>query len=123
MKITCPNCGRVINLRQKSLYHAGFSNMGFLYCDTCPSILEFSTFNPNYTRIVGDKHPWMLNEEEKRLLEEHLAPCPRGGHFRFDAYPHCPYCNNSLASLIPDNIHFLEIGDVIDGDKDQTVWI
>lgn len=123
MKITCPTCGKVIKLRQKRLYHAGFSNLGFLYCDTCPSILEFSAYNQNYIRIVGDKHPWMLNPDEKKKLEDHLAPCKGGGRFRFEAYPRCPFCNGNLASFIPDKIHFLEIGDVIDGDKDQSVWV
>ena len=123
MIITCPNCLRKIELLQKGFYHAGFSNLGFLYCNTCTNILEFSSFNINYTRIVGNKHPWMLDESEKAIIERHLAPCPCEGRFSFNAYPRCPFCKGSLSSIIPDTIHFLEIGDVIDGDNNRNVWL
>jgi hypothetical protein len=93
-----------------------------LYCDTCPTILEFSSYNPNYIKIAGDKHPWMLSQEEKIMLENHLSPCPSGGRFRFNAYPRCPFCEHELSTLLPDNIHFLEIGRVIDGDKETKAW-
>ena len=123
MKITCPHCGKIIELQQQYLYHAGFSNLGFLYCDTCSNILEFGSYNPNYETIVGNKHPWVLTPEEKTELESHLAPCPCGGHFKFNAYPRCPFCGEDLSSLLPDNIRFFEIGQVVDGDKDQNVWL
>jgi hypothetical protein len=123
MIIICPNCQKEIRLRQKYFYHAGFSNRGFLYCDKSSSTLKFGSYNPNYQRIVGRKHPWTLSAEEKTKLEIHLAPCKCGGRFRFDAPPLCPFCHESLASLLPDDIHFIEIGEVIDADRDKSVWL
>lgn len=123
MKINCPTCLRTIKLKQKRMYHAGFSNLGFLYCNTCTSVLEFGVYNPHYTKIVGDKHPWSLNQKEKRNVENHLRPCPCGGKFEFDLEPRCPFCNGSLKSLLPSDIYFIEIGDVINGDHDDNVWV
>lgn len=122
MKITCASCKAVIEIKQNQLYHAGFSNLGFLYCDTCSNIFEFSAFNKHYVNIVGDKHPWTLNLKEKRRIESNLRPCTCGGRFRFDLKPRCPYCRERLDSIIIDEFHFVEIGDVVDGDKDD-VWI
>lgn len=122
MNLKCPHCFNLIDLKQKYPYHAGFSNQGFLYCNLCPNILEFGSYNCYYVSLIGDKHPWMLTIEEKKKVEDHLKPCPCGGHFRFDAYPRCPHCRENIQSLLPDKIHFLEIGKVIDADK-ENVWI
>lgn len=122
MDIICPTCNKVIIIKQKNVGHAGFSNLGFLYCELCTNILEFSSYNPNYVEIVGEKHPWMLSQGDKRKVEAHLKPCPCTGKFRFDLQPKCPYCSGSLISITKDNIHFLEIGDVFDGDKEKDIW-
>lgn len=122
MEFICPNCSRKIRIAQKHFYHAGFNDMGFLYCDSYSSVFIFSSFNPEYIKIIGNKHPWMLNSSEKKILEAHIAPCAFGGHFRFDAKPRCPYCNAVLSTILPDDIHFIEIGKVVDGDKDLSAW-
>ena len=123
MILICPNCQEEIRLRQKHFYHSGFSNLGFLYCDKGSSTLKFGSYNPNYQRIVGHKHPWTLTVEEKAKLENLLAPCKCGGRFRFSAPPLCPFCQASLASLLPDSIYFIEIGETIDADQDNSVWL
>lgn len=123
MVLNCPSCQKEITLQQKHFYHAGFSNLGYLYCDKDSSTLKFGSYNPNYQSIMRHKHPWTLTAEEKAVLEKHLAPCKCGGRFRFDAPPLCPFCKSSLASLLPDNIHFMEIGDVIDADQNENVWL
>jgi len=40
----------------------------------------------------------------------------------FDAPPRCPYCNCSLSGLLKDKMHYIEIGDVVDADK-QDIWL
>jgi len=122
MEISCPHCSKVIRLRQKNPYHAGFSNQGFMYCDSCSATLEFGSYNQEYVKIVGDKHPWMLSTEEKAKVEDHLRPCACGGRFRFDALPRCPFCDCELAAVLPDKMHFIEIGTVVNADKDSSVW-
>ncbi len=123
MKLKCPNCKKLILLKQEYLYHAGFSNRGFLYCELCPTILEFSSYDRNYKKFIRDKGPWPLAVDEKQLIEKHLKYCPCGGRFRFDAPPKCPHCLGSIASLLPDKIHFVEVDKVIDADKNPDVWI
>jgi hypothetical protein len=121
MEVNCSACGSITKISQKKPYHAGFSTRGFLYNDSRPAIMEFSPYSPKYIAIVGDKHPWALNDEEKNKIEEAIKPDPDGGQFRFSALPRCPECNAELPDLLPDNVHFVEIGDVIDGDKEE-VW-
>lgn len=122
MEIKCSACGQVTSIAQEYQYHAGFGNQGFLYCDTCPAILEFDSYNPKYRAVVGDKHPWSLNSEEKKRVEGALKPCDGGGRFRFGALPRCPACNEPLPDLLKSDIHFVEIGKVIDADT-EDVWI
>lgn len=122
MEVKCPSCGRVTTISQKQPYHAGFSGRGFLYCDSYPAILEFDSYNAKYTAIVGDKHPWALNSDEKRRVEEALKPYNKGGRFRFGALPRCPACNEPLPHLLKDDIHFVEIGTVVDADKEDA-WV
>ena len=122
MKIKCSSCGQTTTVPQDYQFHAGFSNRGFLYCDSYPAILEFDTYNPKYTAIVGDKHPWSLNAEEKRRAEGNLKLYGEGGRFRFGALPRCPACNEPLTDLLKDKFHYVEIGKVIDGDK-EDVWL
>ncbi len=122
MILTCPHCTKEIRLRQEYPYHAGFSNQGFLYCDSCAATLVFGSYNRNYVRVVGDKHPWMLSREEKKRVEARLKPCRCGRHFRFDAHPRCPHCGGDIQSLLPDAMHFLLVGDVVDADKDEGAW-
>ena len=122
MKIKCSACGHITSIPQEYPFHAGFSNRGFLYCDSFPAILEFDPYNPNYTAIVGDKHPWSLNSEEKERVEDALKPCGKGGRFRFGALPRCPSCNEPLPDLLTDDIHFVEIGEVIDADR-VDAWL
>lgn len=72
---------------------------------------------------MGHKHPWTLTVDEKIKVENHLAPCTCGGRFRFGAPPLCPFCQTSLAALLPDSIHFIEIGEIIDADQEKSVWL
>lgn len=122
MEIKCSACGQATSIPQEYAFHAGFSSRGFLYCDSYPAILEFDPYNPKYTAVVGDKHPWSLNNEEKKRVEDALKPFTKGGRFRFGALPRCPACNEPLPDLLKDNIHFVEIGTVVDADKEDA-WL
>jgi hypothetical protein len=122
MEISCSACRQVTSIPQEYPFHAGFSGVGFLYCDSFPAILVFGTYNRKYTAIVGDKHPWSLDSAEKKRLEDALKPFRRGGRFRFGAPPRCPACNEPLPDLLKDDVHFVKLGEFVDADKDD-VWL
>ena len=122
MEIICAACGQTTTIQQDYPFNAGFSSRGFLYCDSNSAILEFDTYNARYTALVGDKHPWSLNSEEKACVESALKPYAEGGNFLFGALPRCPKCNATLPELLDDEMHFVEIGKVIDADK-EDVWL
>jgi hypothetical protein len=93
-----------------------------LYCDSCSAIVEFSVYNKNYIHIVGDKNPWILSTEEKEIIEQSLQPCKCGGQYKFSAFPRCPHCKGNLTILLPDPIYYMELGEVLDADKNESIW-
>ena len=120
MMMKCKNCGRDVPLPQERPLHAGFSNVGVLYCDSHLSTLTFSTFDVKYAALVGEKHPWALSSGEKARVEEALRACPCGGRFRFDQSPKCPECRSDLIiDLTP--IYFYIVGDHVNGES-EDVW-
>ncbi len=119
MDIRCPECHRTFTVAQKYPYHAGFGNVGFLYCEACPNLVVFSSFDRRYTTMVGEVHPWMLNSFKKRRVERELKRCPCGGRFRFAAKPRCPLCNKPIPSILRDSIHFIETGKRFDAEEEQ----
>ena len=123
MTLTCPHCACTIEIEQPYPYHAGFSDEGSLYCDSCSAILVFGSYNPYYARLVPGKHPWCLTDREKRLVEAHLRACSCGGRFRFDLPPRCPECGGSLAELLGGDIYYICIGAKVDADADTSAWI
>lgn len=122
MELTCPSCHKRILLKQKYFYHAGFSDEGFMYCDNDSTTLKFSSYDKIYESIVGPKHPWSLNESEKVKVENELKNCPCGGKFRFANLSLCPLCRQSIQSLIPAKIYFIEFDRIFDAEKD-SMWL
>lgn len=117
--IECSHCKRALSI--KGPFHAGFSNQGFLYCNRDSSVLVFDTYNRYYVRIIPEKHPWMLSEKEKHLVEANLAPCPCGGDFRFSHKLRCPYCGKSLEQLT-DTIHYVVMDNKIVNGNKASAW-
>lgn len=121
MDIKCPECRRTFEVSQKYPYHAGFGNQGFLYCERCPNLVVFNSFDRRYTAIVGQVHPWGLDFVKKSMVEGQLKACACGGNFRLSAKPRCPLCNAEIPGILPDGIHYIEIGRRFDGDK-ESIW-
>jgi len=121
MILTCKNCHKEIKVNQKYFYHAGFSDEGFLCCNKCTTILLFSSYDDYYSKLVNDKHPWVLNIKEKEKVERELIKCPCGGRFLFKNKPRCPFCNKPIQNLLPAKIYYVILGKIIDGDK-EIIW-
>lgn len=121
MDICCPVCNVSFHIDQPYQYHAGFGNQGFLYCDSCPNLVVFGSYDPEYVKIIQSKHPWTLNEAEKERVESRLRHCSCGGRFRFTAAPRCPLCNAPIPSILRDFIHYVETGRRFDSEK-ESIW-
>ena len=122
MDINCPKCHQVFSIPQKQPYHAGFGEVGAYYCDSCPNLVVFSSYDPQYQAIVGKRvHPWTLDAGKARKVERRLMRCPCGGHFRYVAEPRCPLCNETIRSILPASIYFIETGKVFDSRK-ESIW-
>jgi hypothetical protein len=116
--IHCRHCGHEIEFER---YNARFGDQGFMYCDSDPTVVTWSSYDRTYSRLSGDTHPWMLDDQQKILIEDAILPCPNGGHFRFDANPRCPRCNAELSELRDDPAYFVIMGSRVDGDR-VPVW-
>ena len=81
--VTCPECGFDNVFQQPYPYHAGLANQGFLYNEAGNCTLTWSSFDPDYVAIAGQKHPWALNEPERHELENRLSPAPDGTRWLF----------------------------------------
>jgi len=117
----CKFCQHKINTAYPNVIHTGLNNTGFMYCNNCPNVLVWSTFDVNYEMLVGKKHPWALNEIEKRKIESNVISCECNGRFTFNAKPRCPNCNNEIPEIQPDSINFIVLKKRIDSDQ-INIW-
>jgi hypothetical protein len=121
MLFNCPSCEHLIIVEYPRIIHAGFNDSGFLYCNTCGDLLTWSSYDVAYQSLLGGKPPWDLTEDEKSIIESHVVKCPCGGAFTFKALPRCPECTQPIPGIIPDRIHWVQLRNRIDGEKEQ-IW-
>ncbi len=122
MQYTCEHCIKTIHVEYPNLIHAGNNESGYMYCNKCSDILTWSSYDKDYVRIVGEKHPWMLNEKEKKKTEKSVIKSDCGGDFLFSAKPRCPYCNGEIPKIQTDSFQFVVLGKRIDSSK-MKIWI
>ena len=122
MEIECGSCGGTSVLDQPYPYHSGFADQGFLYCDACPAVVTFSTWDPDFGAMrLGN--PWNLRPDERSRVEAALKPCRTcgKGRFRFGLNPRCPRCNESLPGW-EGSIYYLITGVHWDAEKGADIW-
>lgn len=88
----CEHCHR--NYRY-SLWHSGFGDNAYAYCDDCGMLATFSYAN----QTVADFPP--LSNKYAQIAEDWeqlLQPCECGGRFRAGAAPRCPHCHEVLSA-------------------------
>jgi hypothetical protein len=107
MKVICRTCSFENVFAQEYAYHAGLSNLGFLYNDNGNLTLVWSSFDPDYESIVGEKHPWALSSRQRAVLEATLKPAPFGGNWSFKNVPRCTNCHKPIGQSIIDTIYYL----------------
>ena len=97
MDLTCPQCGTTLSFDQPYRYHAGFANQGFLYDDAGTMTLIWSSFDPAWEHLAGQRHPWTLSAADWAEIEPRLAPAPSGGRWRSNNPARCRSCHAGLS--------------------------
>ena len=105
----CISCGRD---SEGELYHLGFSDMGCMYCDSCPSVLLLKDHSlakrngiewPNLS--PGDEGWEYYNRHlipVYQSFEKLFKPCHCGGVYKAYALPRCSKCNGYIFGGNPE---------------------
>lgn len=105
--IKCSDCGHKNIFPQPHPYHAGFGNQGFLYNEAGTMTFVWSSFDPAYEAVVGNKHPWTLNKNERIKIEALLKPAPTGGKWKFSNPARCINCGKQIGEPMISTIYYL----------------
>jgi hypothetical protein len=119
----CPGCSTEWSFDRSYGFHAGFSNLGFLYDETGQHVLAWSSFDSDYVRLAGEKHPWTLDDADRARVEASLRPSPSGRRWGF-AYPaRCPGCRAPISGPMTATIMGLALGSSDENDADESSWV
>jgi hypothetical protein len=88
----CEHCGR---LYRYSLWHCGFGDTSYAYCDDCGML---ATINYSNEGVAEFPEPSGKFQEIDPQWEPLLKHCECGGRFRKGATPRCPHCNEPLSA-------------------------
>lgn len=114
--VPCPNCGFGNTFQQPHPYHAGIATQGFLYNETGNRTLTWSSYDPEYVSVVGRQHPWALAPEDRKRLEDRLAPAPDGTRWLFTNPARCVRCGHPISGPMTETIYYLRYDGSIDRD-------
>ncbi|HEX6373050.1 MAG TPA: hypothetical protein VF006_29275 [Longimicrobium sp.] len=81
----CDHCGETFRLQS---FHAGFSDLVYMYCSQNPHTLVASSFLEDAPPVLGEANTESVARFEKRLPA--CAEC--GGEFRYFNPLRCPHC-------------------------------
>ena len=87
----CEHCER--NYRY-SLWHSGFGDNSYAYCDQCGMLAILNYSNP---QLAGLPPFTTQYAEIDDSWEPYLSACPCGGQFRKGQSPRCPFCSEKLS--------------------------
>lgn len=89
----CEHCGLYYRY---SLWHSGFGDNSYAYCDECGMLATFNYSNP---QVAGFPTHSVQYGEIEQSWEPFLRSCVCDGHFRKGALPRCPHCNEKLSPI------------------------
>jgi len=90
----CEHCNKTFSYQ---LYHCGFGDCSYAYCDKCGMTAVLSSWSKHKLKIPSDGPP---QQEIFVELEQYLEPCACGGVFRKGASPRCPNCKKPLSAMV-----------------------
>jgi hypothetical protein len=100
----CAQCDTELPFDRSYGFHAGFSNFGFLYNDAGDDTFIWSSYDPDYSAVVGECHPWALTDEQRHRLEVVLLPSRAGDAWRFSNPARCLQCGGPISGPMTENI-------------------
>jgi hypothetical protein len=123
--LTCKKCGNPNEFNQPYPYHAGFSDMGFLYNESGNSTLTWSMYDPYFIRLFPQMAAWDLSPLQKERFETILPPSPKGDRWSFTASARCLKCKSSISDPMGSTIYFLLYPDSINtsGPGKDGLWL
>jgi hypothetical protein len=90
----CEHCAKTFSYQ---LYHCGFGDCSYAYCDTCGMTSVLSLWSTKMPKTASD---CPSQQEICAELEQYLEPCACGGLFRKGSSPRCPNCRNALSAEV-----------------------
>ena len=112
---TCDSCGKSFLFR---MYHVGFSEVDYYYCNRCTNYLAVSLMDRKYNQLLEkllvkrvatfspryefSDEEIRLNLENYEMIEQQFIPCSCGGRFEYLANCLCPYCNTPYIDFFND---------------------
>jgi hypothetical protein len=88
----CEHCRRIYRY---SLWHSGFGDNSYAYCDECGMLGTLSYLNLD---VASFPPPTVRYQEIDESWESLMRPCVCGGRFRKGAAPRCPFCREVLSA-------------------------
>jgi hypothetical protein len=88
----CEHCHREFNYQ---LWHAGFSDISYAYCNACGAIATFSYQTADRSHLPPITAAY---REISKEFEPLLNSCACGGRFKKGASPRCPHCNLMISA-------------------------
>src|SRR5580658_125970 len=79
----CEHCTRAYRY---SLWHSGFGDNSYAYCDTCGMLAVLNYSHPNYRKLPPLTKKYQVMDA---AWEPFLRRCGCGGRFRVGASPRC----------------------------------
>jgi hypothetical protein len=123
LTIRCPKCGKDNVFDQPYPYHAGFSDVGFLYSDSGHCTLVWNWFDPAIKKFSKPGSRLSEDPQARERFERSLRPAPDGGRWRFENPARCLHCSEPIAGPIFKQIYFLVYPDSILTNHDEHVGL
>jgi hypothetical protein len=106
LTIQCTHCGHTNAFDQPHGYHAGFSDLGFLYNEAGDRTLVWSVYDPVFVQVVGDTNPWDWSPSARARFESILPPSPTGSAWGADFPGRCLNCHEAILEPMHKYIWF-----------------
>ena len=106
--LTCKACGHQNEFDQPYPYHAGFSDVGFLYNEAGNATLIWSAYDPYFQKNYGEMQLWPSRKSPSTEAFEAILPLsPKGDRWTFAASARCINCKSEISPPMGQTVNYL----------------